>query len=371
MNGSRTNVVRAVCFDWGGTVMRELPGMTGPMASWPRVEAIPGVKDALRALHGRYRLAVATNAAASDAALVRAALARVGLSAFFDAVCTARDLGAEEPDPAFFHAVLARLNCSPAEAAMVGDGYATDVVGAKQAGLWAIWFNPSGDPCPCVHPLHDAELRDMAALPAALSDLRLPDLNTCLELLAEHGVPAGVVRHSLAVAAAAHHLAHRLRERGARVDPLLAHRGGLLHDLDKVSSLAEGDPHGERAARILTELGYPELARIARSHILRSGLRPASWEEKLVFFADKLVEGKRVVGLEARLEALRRRYPDFRKDLEEAEPSLRLLEGEILELLGMDREELLAELAALDTSLPEDLSWLKKGGDGSPALAAE
>lgn len=354
MNGSRTNVVRAVCFDWGGTVMRELPGMTGPMASWPRVEAIPGVKDALRALHGRYRLAVATNAAASDAALVRAALARVGLSAFFDAVCTARDLGAEKPDPAFFHGVLTRLNCSPAEAAMVGDGYATDVVGAKQAGLWAIWFNPSGDPCPCVHPLHDAELRDMAALPAALSDLRLPDLNTCLELLAEHGVPAGVVRHSLAVAAAAHHLAHRLRERGARVDPLLAHRGGLLHDLDKVMSLQSAGVHGRIAAGILSERGFPELAAIAERHVLgaQDGEgRPQTWEEKLVFYADKIVEGDQVVGIEPRLAALRYRYPAYVEDLERSLPYLRALETEIARRVGSSPEELMAELRALDPSL--------------------
>ncbi|MCR4391865.1 MAG: HAD family hydrolase [Candidatus Acetothermia bacterium] len=80
MNGSRTNVVHAVCFDWGGTVMRELPGM------------------------------------------VRQALARVHLDRYLDVVVTARDLGAAKPDPAFFHAVLARLNCPPAEAAMVGDG---------------------------------------------------------------------------------------------------------------------------------------------------------------------------------------------------------------------------------------------------------
>jgi putative hydrolase of the HAD superfamily len=54
--------------------------------------------------------------------MVRQALARVHLDRYLDVVVTARDLGAAKPDPAFFHAVLARLNCPPAEAAMVGDG---------------------------------------------------------------------------------------------------------------------------------------------------------------------------------------------------------------------------------------------------------
>lgn len=164
-------MVQVVVFDWGDTVMRVFPEYEGPMVHWPRVEAVPGVEEALLALHPRYRLALATNAAESGAALVRAALRRVGVEEHFDAVFTARELGVCKPDPAFFQAMLRELGCAPHEAAMVGDDYHADVAGAKGAGLQAIWFNPMASPSPFAHPLYDAEVRAMVELPAVLDAL--------------------------------------------------------------------------------------------------------------------------------------------------------------------------------------------------------
>ncbi|MBC7264593.1 MAG: HAD family hydrolase [Chloroflexi bacterium] len=163
--------VRTVVFDWGDTVMRVFPECQGPMAHWPRVEAVPGVIETLQALHQRYCLVLATNAAESGASLVREALGRAGLEGCFDVILTAQELGARKPDPAFFQRVLAALNCTPGDAVVVGDDYQTDVIGAKEAGLRAIWFNPSGASCPLAHPLHDAEVRTMAELPTALENL--------------------------------------------------------------------------------------------------------------------------------------------------------------------------------------------------------
>jgi len=168
-------MIQAVVFDWGNTVMRDLPGYSGPMAQWPVVEAVPGVEAALRTLHTTYKLALATNAGASGRELVCAALRRVGLDGYFDLVLTARDLGAAKPEPAFFEALLDRLACRPEEAVMVGDGYRTDVAGAKEAGMKAIWLNETGAPCPWAHPVHDAEVRAMADLPGAVENLHLPD----------------------------------------------------------------------------------------------------------------------------------------------------------------------------------------------------
>ena len=76
--GDGVTTIRVVMFDWGDTVMRNLPGSTGPMAVWPRVEAVPGIAEALSILHPHHHLLLATNAEDSGAGLVRAALARVG-----------------------------------------------------------------------------------------------------------------------------------------------------------------------------------------------------------------------------------------------------------------------------------------------------
>lgn len=166
--------IRVVVFDWGDTVMWNLPGHRGPMAHWPAVEAVAGVAGALRVLGPRYHLALATNARDSGADQVRAALRRVGLGDRFDSVFTARDLGAAKPDLRFFEALVARLGCQPVEMVMVGDDYGADVAGAKEAGWHAIWFNPAGTACPEPLPRHDAEVAAMAGLPPALERLGSP-----------------------------------------------------------------------------------------------------------------------------------------------------------------------------------------------------
>lgn len=352
--------LRAVLFDRGGTLLHEFPEV-GAAADGPRAEAIPGAEEALRALHGKYTLAVATNGRPWV----------TPLDCYFNLVVTAPDLGVAKPDPAFFRAILERLALAPGEAAMVGDAYEVDIVGAKTAGLRAIWFNPAGTPCPTVHPVHDAEVRAMVELPALLERRWRPDIADALRILHSHGVPPNIVRHSLAVAAVAHRLALRLREQGTAVDPLLVHRGGLLHDLDKVSSEKPAD-HGVKAERALRELGWPDLAAIAARHVL--GRAPRTWEEKLVHYADKIVEEDEVVGLVARVTSLSCRYASDGDRIARSLPQLLALEQEIMRDLPTPPDAIMAELRALDLRLPAfvtaaalayDLDrWTGRGGDG-------
>jgi FMN phosphatase YigB (HAD superfamily) len=131
-------MIEVVIFDWGDTVMRDFPQYAGPMVEWPRVEAVPGIADALRALSPDFRLALATNAAASGAEKARAALARVGLDTYFTYVLTARELG----------------------------------VSAKHASLLAVWYNPRRDSAPPEVPITpDATIHDLGDLAAAIRDL--------------------------------------------------------------------------------------------------------------------------------------------------------------------------------------------------------
>ncbi len=223
---------------------------------------------------------------------------------------------------------------------------------AKGKRLRAVWLNPQGLLCPCPHPLHDLEIRDLGELRKPL-EFKLPDLAEALQILKEKGVPENVIRHAAAVAGVAFLLAEKLREKGIEVDPLLVHRGGLLHDLDKIESLREGGEHGERAAEILADLGYPVLGEIAKKHVLRPGKVPRTWPEKIVFLADKLVEGEEVVGLEARLSSLRERYPEFQAEISAGEVFLRTLQNQVLNVLGLSEAELLLLLRNRDLSLPQ------------------
>jgi HAD superfamily hydrolase (TIGR01493 family) len=165
-------MIEVVIFDWGDTVMRDFPQYAGPMVEWPRVEAVPGIADALRALSPDFRLALATNAAASGAEKARAALARVGLDTYFTYVLTARELGVSKPDPAFFERALEVCGCVPHRAVMVGDNFRTDIVGAKHASLLAVWYNPRRDSAPPEVPITpDATIHDLGDLAAAIRDL--------------------------------------------------------------------------------------------------------------------------------------------------------------------------------------------------------
>jgi putative hydrolase of the HAD superfamily len=43
MKAQRTN--RCLLFDWGDTLMRVFPEYVGPMAAWPKVEAMPHAEE--------------------------------------------------------------------------------------------------------------------------------------------------------------------------------------------------------------------------------------------------------------------------------------------------------------------------------------
>lgn len=159
-------------FDWGDTVMRVFPEAVGPMVGWERVEAVPGVRQALSALRSQALLGLATNAADSEAAAICAALRRVRLSSYFEKIYCFRTLGVRKPTRAYFEAVLADLGLPPHRVVMVGDDWEADIEGAVAAGLRAVWYDPEGRGG-CLHE-NVRSLRDMRRLPALLADWGMP-----------------------------------------------------------------------------------------------------------------------------------------------------------------------------------------------------
>jgi putative hydrolase of the HAD superfamily len=79
-------------------------------------------------------LAVVSNFDARLVALVDG----LGLGALVDGVVPSSRVGAAKPDPAIFRAALVTLGVSPADALHAGDGIASDVEGARAAGLRAV-----------------------------------------------------------------------------------------------------------------------------------------------------------------------------------------------------------------------------------------
>jgi putative hydrolase of the HAD superfamily len=350
-------------FDWGDTLMKVFPDQPGLMADWPEVAEVDGIVEALEKLLGRHTLAVATNAVDSNAGQVWKAIRRVGLGEYFKAVFTAREIGHKKPEVGFFRQIERVLGGTTQQMVMVGDQYAVDVLGAKTAGWKAVWYNPANRPAPGALPLHDGEIAHMRDLPGAVQEPGaallpgLPDVATCLAWLEEGGAPFNLLAHVQLVASAAYLLATWMRQSGAGVNPVLTHRGGLLHDLAKMDSLKRRDEPGTRppdhaavARDQLLQRGQPALAEIAHRHMpFQDPLdprRPETWEQKLVHFADKLAEGSRLVTPEERMAALKIRYPRSAQELEASTPLLLELQDDICTFLGTSPTEVIGSLRA-------------------------
>ena len=165
------STIKAVAFDWGGTVMEDPGTRSGPMAEWPSVNAVEGIAGALDRLASHYLLAIATNAEDSGAELVRRALRRVGLADRFPVVIASCEIGHRKPERAFFAALACALRCRPEEIVMVGDDYGHDVAGAHLAGLRSVWFDRTGDREPPLPAVHDGRIAAMHELPAVIASL--------------------------------------------------------------------------------------------------------------------------------------------------------------------------------------------------------
>jgi 2-haloalkanoic acid dehalogenase type II len=97
------------------------------------VDLYADVLPALEQLRTRYRLFTASNGNAD--------LGQIGIAHFFERSIAARQVGALKPDPAIFHKVIEGTDLQAHEVVYVGDDPLLDVVGARGAGMQAIWID--------------------------------------------------------------------------------------------------------------------------------------------------------------------------------------------------------------------------------------
>ena len=125
-----------------------------------QIEVFPEVEPLLELLANHYALGVVTNGNAD--------VRRLGLADYFKFALCAEDIGIAKPDARLFHEALQRGGVSAEAAVHVGDHPGDDIAGAQQAGLRAVWFNPTGKVWEAER-LPDAEIRSLTELPAVLS----------------------------------------------------------------------------------------------------------------------------------------------------------------------------------------------------------
>jgi putative hydrolase of the HAD superfamily len=106
----------------------------------PRKSAVfPFTYELLDYLKPKYRLHLITNGF-KDIQHIK--LASSGLSDYFEEVVTSECSGFLKPDPRMFAHALERSGATAAESLMIGDNLECDVLGAYNAGIDQVYFNP-------------------------------------------------------------------------------------------------------------------------------------------------------------------------------------------------------------------------------------
>jgi putative hydrolase of the HAD superfamily len=125
-----------------GIVDEELVGKIGDdyLAISPlKVSLFPNAHETLQYLQEKYTLHLITNGF-SEVQFIK--LKASGLEKYFSEVITSEDAGVKKPDVRIFEYSLQKSGAKAAESLMIGDDYEVDVLGAKNAGMEQVLFDP-------------------------------------------------------------------------------------------------------------------------------------------------------------------------------------------------------------------------------------
>jgi molybdenum cofactor cytidylyltransferase len=177
-----------------------------------------------------------------------------------------------------------------------------------------------------------------------------PSRDECEKILAERNAPADLLAHGRKVAAVAETISEHLNSRGFRIHLGLIVAGGLLHDI------AKGEKeHPRKGRQILAARGYPGVAEIIAAHMdLPEGRADEIDERSLLYLADKMVEGRRVISLEERRDkklALFQNNPEARQTVIKRIRAAMKLQKKVEKIIGFRLEELFGEAV-------EENGWL-------------
>ncbi len=104
-----------------------------------KAAVFPHTHETLDYLRGKYTLHLITNGFED---VQHRKLASSNLAQYFDQVITSEHSGCLKPDPRMFAHALQAAGAAAAESLMIGDNLECDVLGAHNAGIDQVYFNP-------------------------------------------------------------------------------------------------------------------------------------------------------------------------------------------------------------------------------------
>ena len=128
-----------------------------------KIELYDDVLPTLITLKRDYRLAAVTNGNAD--------IIKVGLGHLFEFCWSAAHAGQQKPHPIVFTSLLDKYRLKPDELIHIGDDPITDIQGAQQLGIRAIWLNRNHNPWPEELKAPFLEINQLKQLPVILNSL--------------------------------------------------------------------------------------------------------------------------------------------------------------------------------------------------------
>ncbi|QEX20544.1 hypothetical protein FRZ61_04610 [Hypericibacter adhaerens] len=105
-----------------------------------RPDLIPGIREALEGLHGRYKTCIVSDAIVSPGRCLRQLLASYDLARFFDGFAFSDEVGYSKPHRAMFESAARQMGVAIEEIVHIGDRDHNDVKGPQALGMKAILF---------------------------------------------------------------------------------------------------------------------------------------------------------------------------------------------------------------------------------------
>ena len=105
-----------------------------------RPDLIPGIAEALQALHGRYKTCIVSDAIVSPGRCLRQLLASYDLEKHFDGFVFSDEVGHSKPHANMFADAARQMGVSVEQIVHIGDRDHNDVKGPQKLGMKAILF---------------------------------------------------------------------------------------------------------------------------------------------------------------------------------------------------------------------------------------
>jgi HAD superfamily hydrolase (TIGR01549 family) len=105
----------------------------------PEVLILDDVRPTLKKLRGLgYKMGLISNRPNP----IESEVKEIGFESYFDFCFTSGDVQVAKPDPKIFEHALYLADSSPNISAYIGDNYYTDIIGAQNAGIYPVLFDP-------------------------------------------------------------------------------------------------------------------------------------------------------------------------------------------------------------------------------------